>query len=228
MACLWQGCLACQALGHVQEPRWRVVPQRACPKRCVRSASLCDVSVSFHVCCLGTNGVVASTLVSRPTLCWHTLCARHFSAFYKAARWLSFSSHRSHDLCDFNSAWFHVQLKPRNQAAEELDNFSHILEMEGVTVRRPEVRPGDFDRPVSTPDFESKTQLYAAMPRDVLIVVSLGIRFCHHYTVRTVKIFSSWSIDMHSQKGMLHHPPPPSLGSLANVTYLCFARVRTF
>ena len=57
-------------------------------------------------------------------------------------------------------------------AAEELDNFSHILEMEGVTVRRPEVRPGDFDRPVSTPDFESKTQLYAAMPRDVLIVVS--------------------------------------------------------
>lgn len=57
-------------------------------------------------------------------------------------------------------------------AAEELDNFSHILEMEGVIVRRPEVRPGDFDRPVSTPDFESKTQLYAAMPRDVLIVVS--------------------------------------------------------
>eukprot|EP00752_Nemacystus_decipiens_P006979 g6260.t2 len=59
-----------------------------------------------------------------------------------------------------------------NKAAEELDNFSHILEMEGVTVRRPEVRPGDFNRPVSTPDFESETQLYAAMPRDVLIVVS--------------------------------------------------------
>lgn len=57
-------------------------------------------------------------------------------------------------------------------AAVELDNFSRILEMEGVTVRRPEVRPGDFDRPVSTPDFESKSQLYAAMPRDILIVVS--------------------------------------------------------
>lgn len=39
-------------------------------------------------------------------------------------------------------------------------------------MRRPEVRPGDFNQPVSTPDFESKTQLYAAMPRDVLIVVS--------------------------------------------------------
>lgn len=39
-------------------------------------------------------------------------------------------------------------------------------------MRRPEVRKGDFDRPISTPDFESKSQLYAAMPRDVLIVVS--------------------------------------------------------
>lgn len=39
-------------------------------------------------------------------------------------------------------------------------------------MRRPEVRKGDFDRPVSTPDFESKSQLYAAMPRDVLITVS--------------------------------------------------------
>ncbi|CAN0540188.1 unnamed protein product, partial [Ectocarpus sp. 12 AP-2014] len=55
------------------------------------------------------------------------------------------------------------------QTAEELDNFSRVLEMEGVTVRRPEIRPGDFDRPVSTPDFESVSQLYAAMPRDVLI-----------------------------------------------------------
>lgn len=40
-------------------------------------------------------------------------------------------------------------------------------------MRRPEVRKGDFDRPVNTPDFESKSQLYAAMPRDVLIVVSI-------------------------------------------------------
>ncbi|CAM9481082.1 unnamed protein product, partial [Choristocarpus tenellus] len=57
------------------------------------------------------------------------------------------------------------------KAAEELDNFAHILEVEGVTVRRPEVRKGDFDRPTCTPDFDVKTQLYAAMPRDVLIVM---------------------------------------------------------
>lgn len=63
-------------------------------------------------------------------------------------------------------------LLPPSIAAVELDGLSRILEMEGVTVRRPDVRPGDFNRPVSTPDFESKSQLYAAMPRDVLITVS--------------------------------------------------------
>lgn len=67
---------------------------------------------------------------------------------------------------------FFCFLCPISPAAIELDNFSKILEMEGVRVRRPEVRQGDFDRPVSTPDFESKSQLYAAMPRDVLITVS--------------------------------------------------------
>ncbi|CAM9883841.1 unnamed protein product, partial [Discosporangium mesarthrocarpum] len=66
------------------------------------------------------------------------------------------------------------QLFPENliaKAAEELDNFCHILTNEGVTVRRPEIRERDFNRPVSTPDFEANTQLYAAMPRDLLIVV---------------------------------------------------------
>lgn len=62
-------------------------------------------------------------------------------------------------------------LRREHAAAKELDNFAHILEQEGVIVRRPEVRKGDFDRPIITPDFESKSQLYAAMPRDVLIVV---------------------------------------------------------
>ncbi|CAN0165290.1 unnamed protein product, partial [Laminaria digitata] len=88
------------------------------------------------------------------------------------------------------------------KAAEELDNFSKILRAEGVIVRRPEVRAGDFDRPVSTPDFESKSQLYAAMPRDVLITVSRerpttegGCRkqscrfFVHFYVLRSCKHF---------------------------------------
>ena len=56
-------------------------------------------------------------------------------------------------------------------AAEELDNLAAILEAEGVTVRRPEVKPGDFAQPFKTPDFESKCGLYAAMPRDILLVV---------------------------------------------------------
>jgi glycine amidinotransferase len=55
-------------------------------------------------------------------------------------------------------------------AAWELDNFSHILEQEGVKVRRPE-NLMDYDKPYSTPDFACKSGLYAAMPRDVLIVI---------------------------------------------------------
>lgn len=54
-------------------------------------------------------------------------------------------------------------------------------------MRRPEVRTGDFDRPISTPDFESKSQLYAAMPRDVLIVVS-GVWTKGEYTAESVYI----------------------------------------
>ncbi|KAJ1433778.1 hypothetical protein B484DRAFT_447072, partial [Ochromonadaceae sp. CCMP2298] len=56
-------------------------------------------------------------------------------------------------------------------AAWELDNFAKILEAEGVKVRRPEVTKGDFSQPYSTPDFDCQNGLYAAMPRDVLIVV---------------------------------------------------------
>ena len=57
------------------------------------------------------------------------------------------------------------------KASEELDNFAKILEAEGVKVRRPEVLPGDYAQPYSTPDFKCQNGLYAAMPRDILIVV---------------------------------------------------------
>ncbi|NWF57802.1 MAG: amidinotransferase [Fischerella sp.] len=53
-------------------------------------------------------------------------------------------------------------------AAKELNEFCHILEMEGVTVRRPDIV--DFSRTYATPDFEA-SGMYAAMPRDILIVV---------------------------------------------------------
>jgi len=58
-----------------------------------------------------------------------------------------------------------------DKAKVELDNFSKILEAEGVKVRRPEVAPGDFAQSYSTPDFKCNNGLYAAMPRDILIVV---------------------------------------------------------
>ena len=57
------------------------------------------------------------------------------------------------------------------KAAAELDNFAKILEAEGVKVRRPEVQPHDFGQPYTTPDFKCSNGLYAAMPRDILIVV---------------------------------------------------------
>ena len=62
-------------------------------------------------------------------------------------------------------------LTPYSSAAKELDNFARILEQEGVKVRRPEVMPGDFSQECQTPDFKTKSGLYCAMPRDVLIVV---------------------------------------------------------
>lgn len=55
------------------------------------------------------------------------------------------------------------------RAHANLEELTHILEAEGVTVRRPDVV--DFTRPYQTPDWSSPGGLYAAMPRDVLLVV---------------------------------------------------------
>jgi glycine amidinotransferase len=60
-------------------------------------------------------------------------------------------------------------------ARRDLEEFAHILEAEGVTVRRPE--PLDFSRRYATPEWES-TGLYAAMPRDLLLVVGDEILEC--------------------------------------------------
>ncbi len=54
-------------------------------------------------------------------------------------------------------------------AKKDLDEFVHILEAEGVTVRRP--TPYDFSKPYATPDFETKSGCYALMPRDVLLAI---------------------------------------------------------
>jgi glycine amidinotransferase len=75
-------------------------------------------------------------------------------------------------------------------ARRELEAFVHVLEAEGVTVRRPEVV--DFTRPYAAPEWES-TGLYAAMPRDLLLVVAdeiieapLAWR-CRHFEVHAYR-----------------------------------------
>lgn len=57
----------------------------------------------------------------------------------------------------------------RAAAERELDAFCRELEAQGVVVRRPE--PVDWRETFSTPDFETETGLYGAMPRDLLLVV---------------------------------------------------------
>ncbi len=60
-------------------------------------------------------------------------------------------------------------------ARAELEGFVRILEREGVTVRRPERMPQR--RPYSTGEWAS-TGMYAAMPRDALLVVGDEIIEC--------------------------------------------------
>ncbi|CCI43463.1 unnamed protein product [Albugo candida] len=55
-------------------------------------------------------------------------------------------------------------------AQAELDHLAKVLQDEGVVVRRPSTQPKDFSTPIQTPDFKCSSQLYGAMPRDVLIV----------------------------------------------------------
>ncbi|KER02753.1 amidinotransferase [Photorhabdus temperata] len=60
-------------------------------------------------------------------------------------------------------------------ASRELEEFVHILESEGVTVRRPE--PQDQSLVFGAPGWSS-TGLYCAMPRDVLLVIGDDIIEC--------------------------------------------------
>lgn len=54
-------------------------------------------------------------------------------------------------------------------ANRELGALVHILEAEGVVVRRPSVV--DHSRPYATPEWASAGGLYAAMPRDCMLVI---------------------------------------------------------
>lgn len=54
-------------------------------------------------------------------------------------------------------------------ARQELEEFVHILEAEGITVRRPEVV--EYAKPFTTPEWDQPGGLYSAMPRDILLVI---------------------------------------------------------
>jgi glycine amidinotransferase len=54
-------------------------------------------------------------------------------------------------------------------ASKELEEFANILEAEGVCVRWPDRL--EHGRPFATPDWQSCGGMYAAMPRDALLVV---------------------------------------------------------
>ncbi len=71
------------------------------------------------------------------------------------------------------------------KAQNDLDEFVHILEGEGVTVRRP--TPYDTSASYSTPDFECQSGCGALMPRDVLLAIGnqiieapMGFRSRYH------------------------------------------------
>ncbi len=60
-----------------------------------------------------------------------------------------------------------------NAACAELDAFARQLEGLGVEVDRP--TPIDFSQPIRTPDWTVPCGLYAAMPRDILLVTGKTI-----------------------------------------------------
>ena len=55
------------------------------------------------------------------------------------------------------------------KAAAEIEELCQILKGEGVIVRRPDIV--DFSQGYKTPDFEAASGMYAAMPRDILMVI---------------------------------------------------------
>jgi len=64
------------------------------------------------------------------------------------------------------------QLFPEEQVKageKDLEELVHILESEGVTVRRPDAI--NYTVPYATPDWQSPSGLYGAMPRDVMMVI---------------------------------------------------------
>jgi glycine amidinotransferase len=79
------------------------------------------------------------------------------------------------------------------KAEADIESFVHILEAEGVTVRRPERFA--WDRPIAAPGWSLPSSCYALMPRDVLLIVGDQIieapmgwrsRFFEHHAYKSL------------------------------------------
>src|SRR5262249_59046707 len=100
-------------------------------------------------------------------------------------------------------------------AQRELDEFVHVLEAEGVVVRRPAIT--DFSRSFATPDWRSKG-FCVSCPRDGLLVLGDEI-------LETPMPWRSRDFEMHAYRPLLKEdfergarwgaaPPPQPLGQL--------------
>ncbi|MBI5299333.1 MAG: amidinotransferase [Deltaproteobacteria bacterium] len=56
-------------------------------------------------------------------------------------------------------------------ANKDLETFVHILEAEGVKVRRPDLPGNLFSKPIETAHWKTKGGFYAAMPRDKFLLI---------------------------------------------------------
>lgn len=75
------------------------------------------------------------------------------------------------------------------EAHKELNEFIHILEIEGVKVRR--VKPVDFSASFSTPAWEVKSGFCAANPRDAFLVI--GNEIIEAPMADRNRYFESWA-----------------------------------
>lgn len=89
-----------------------------------------------------------------------------------------------------------------DKANEELDGLAKLLESQGVTVKRPDIKK-EFSGPISTPDFQVENQYCAVCPRDVLITfgnevleatMSRRSRFFEYLPYREL-VYQYWETD---------------------------------
>lgn len=111
-------------------------------------------------------------------------------------------------------------------AARELDHLCRVLEGEGVVVQRPDFI--DWSRPYETPDGGVSSGLYAAMPRDALLVVGDEL-------IEAPMAWPSRAFEGRAYRRLMKHyfargarwttPPPPQRGA---ALYAPESRARDF